>query len=388
MSTIAQTALLETPVTKSSGTKSALTSNGRTEGPIGSGLEIIGDLAVVIPGSGHDQSQRKSVSLAKSWGRPRLNGTAGTESSTSTSPAEALAEKPEHLVSSEAQSQESEQGVKAKKQQLTRATRGRNQKASEAVLDLPKPSELIREDAENQEEAEEEASEDEMQASLIPPTIQSHARKALATVEEEDWEREEEPGSGEENEEGSEVAKVTQKRTKPRNQPSRPRAMPAKISKPTGVKLKIPRKRQQRPSASGEGIPEENQDKSGPRTSKESVPITVHRLSRLHALQYGDNEQNILYGPPSFPKRNGVNAVDVLGQACREIITKIVEKVDAAAESGRSEASKGEWKSKKKAARAFGTELESRLFEMVSRCSPHGKISFSYLADMTAVRST
>jgi len=374
LSTIAQTALLETPVTRSSEPKSASKSNERTESPL-----ALGDSAVVLPDSGHD-------SIAKSRGKRKPNGTSVMESTQPKKPTESLVDEAGPVVSPEIRSEE-QQGSTSKQQQPTRTTRRKNQKSPEAVRERRKTSKVVTEVVEAQNEHEEETSEDEMQVSVLHRTGQNRSRKPLATVEEEDSAGEEEPDSGGENEEGSKVAKVPQKAPKSHSRPSRPRAVPAKILKCSSANVRNSKKRQKKPlSASGEGVGEENQDVSGPRTSRESVPITVHRLSRLQALQFGDDDQSILYGPPPFPKRTSVNAVDVLGQACSEIIAKIVDKVDAAAESGRIEGTKGDSKTMKRAARTFGTELESRLFDMVS-CEPLGTVSGNWFTDTNAVRS-
>ena len=368
MSAIAQNALLETAVTRGNERASFLKSNEKTEGSIGGGVDTLVDLATVLPDYGHDENPGNSGSIAESKGKRRSNRTLGTGSINRTSPIESLVDAAEPVGLSETQDGEQEHGSTSKPQQPTRTTRRRNQRATEAVLELPKPSELVTEEAEDQEEREEEASEDEMQGLEQPSTVQTRPRRALATVEEEDWE-EEEPQSGRENNKSSRVAKVAMKPRKQHGQLSKARAIPSRIAKRNSAIAKESRKqRPQRLSASGEGVPEENQATSGPKTSREAVAITVHRLSRLQALQNWDDEEDILYGPPPFPKRNGVNAADVMAQACREIITKIVEKVDAAAENRRSEATKGEWKTKKKAAETFGTELEGRLFDMVSLC--------------------
>lgn len=372
MSTIAQTALLETPVTRSNEPKSASKSDERTESSL-----ALGDSAVVVPDSGHD-------SIAKTRGKRKSKGTSVTESTQPTPPTKSLVDEAEPIVSPETRTKEQEQRSTSKQQQPTRTTRRRNQKSPEAVREQRKKSKVVTEVVEAQEEHEEDTSEDEMQAPVVPRTGQNRSGKPLATVEEEDLEGEEEPEAGGENEEGSKVAKVPQTAPKPHSRPSRPRAV-AKMLKRSSANVKNFRKQQQQPlSATVEGVSEENQVVSGPRTSKESVPITVHRLSRLQALQFGDDDQSILYGPPPFPKRTSVNAVDVLGQACSEIIAKIVDKVDAASESARIEGTKGESKIMKKAASTFGTELESRLFDMVSY-EPLGTVWGNCVTDTNAV---
>lgn len=370
MSTIAQTALLETPVTRGNEPKPATKSNETTEG-----FPALGDSAVAVPDSGHVQEPNNSVSIAKSRGKRKSNGTSETKRTQPRPATKSLVDEAEPVAAPETQSKEQEQGSAAKQQQPTRTTRRKNRKSPEAVREQRKELKVVEEVVEAQEQHQEETSEDEMQAPVVPWTGQNRSRKPLATVEEEDLEGEEKPESGGENEEGSKVAKMPQKAPKPHSRPSRARAAPVKILKRSSANVRNSKKKQQQPlSASGEGVGEESQDVSGPGTSRESVPITVHRLSRLQALQFGDDDQSILYGPPPFPKRTSVNAVDVLGQACSEIIAKIVDKVDAAAESGRIEGPKGESKIMKKAARTFATELESRLFDMVS-CDPLGSVS-------------
>jgi hypothetical protein len=68
---------------------------------------------------------------------------------------------------------------------------------------------------------------------------------------------------------------------------------------------------------------------------------------------------------PPHSNRTGVNAVDVLSQICRELITGSVEKLQQGAEQEDDGARLREWNRKRKAVEAFGEELEERLFEMV-----------------------
>ena len=102
------------------------------------------------------------------------------------------------------------------------------------------------------------------------------------------------------------------------------------------------------------------------RTRKESIPITVHRLSRVQALVYEDDDQDILAGPAPFPKKGGVNAIDVLSQICREMIAKTMDTLQRGAKNEGHEGRKAEWKRKRKAVEMFGDELDGRLFQMVS----------------------
>ena len=102
------------------------------------------------------------------------------------------------------------------------------------------------------------------------------------------------------------------------------------------------------------------------RAHNESIPITVHRLSHVGALVYEDDDQDILAGPAPFPKKTGVNAIDVLSQICREMIAKSIDTLQRGAQNEGQEGRKAEWKRKRKAVEMFGDELDGRLFQMVS----------------------
>ena len=102
-----------------------------------------------------------------------------------------------------------------------------------------------------------------------------------------------------------------------------------------------------------------------PRVHNESIPITVHRLTRVRALMYEDDDQDVLAGPAPFPKKSGVNAIDVLSQICREMIAKSVDTLQRGAQNEGNGSRKAEWKKKRKAVEMFGDELDGRLFQMV-----------------------
>jgi len=97
---------------------------------------------------------------------------------------------------------------------------------------------------------------------------------------------------------------------------------------------------------------------------RETVPILVHRLSTRHSGDYV-GEDAVFDPNPPHSNRTGVNAVDVLSQICRELITGSVEKLQQGAEREGDNARLREWKRKRKAIETFGEELEERLFEMV-----------------------
>ncbi|KAI9767102.1 MAG: hypothetical protein M1840_005891 [Geoglossum simile] len=96
---------------------------------------------------------------------------------------------------------------------------------------------------------------------------------------------------------------------------------------------------------------------------RETVPILVHRLSTRHSGDYAG--EDAIFDPiPPHSNRSGVNAVDVLSQICRELITGSVEKLQQGAEQEDDNVRLREWKRKRKAIETFGEELEERLFEM------------------------
>ena len=97
-----------------------------------------------------------------------------------------------------------------------------------------------------------------------------------------------------------------------------------------------------------------------------AIPVTVHRLSRVQEI---DDDLDVLAGPAPFPKKAGVNAVDVLGQICRELIDKTINTLQQGADRERNNGSRAEWTRKRKSIEMFGDELDDRLFQMVSPCT-------------------
>ena len=124
---------------------------------------------------------------------------------------------------------------------------------------------------------------------------------------------------------------------------------------------------QQRRAKSASNI--ERETSGEPPSKDEPIPVTVHRISRLHKLNFLDEEGNDLAGPPPLPKKSSVNAIDVLGQICREMIAKTVENLREGGERERVDKRKAEWRRKRKTVEVFGEELDSRLFQMV--CHHH-----------------
>ncbi|KAL9122325.1 MAG: hypothetical protein Q9187_001117 [Circinaria calcarea] len=151
------------------------------------------------------------------------------------------------------------------------------------------------------------------------------------------------------------------KQNKRRGRPRRPSVVSGDLSrrKTTGSKA-APHRTHNAPPLSRNAIKQ-----SGQRRSSESVvgsiPVTVHRLSRVQEI---DDEADVLAGPVPFPKKGGVNAVDVLSQVCREIINKTVDTLQQGVDREGNNRSRAEWTRKRKAIEIFGDELDDRLFQM------------------------
>ncbi len=99
-------------------------------------------------------------------------------------------------------------------------------------------------------------------------------------------------------------------------------------------------------------------------SAKDTVPITVHRLSQPQALKNGASSADQSAGAPTFIKRNGVNPIDVLAQICKELIATSAETLQRSVAAD-NEMRRGEATRKRKAVEAFGVALEERLFDMV-----------------------
>ena len=153
--------------------------------------------------------------------------------------------------------------------------------------------------------------------------------------------------------------------TKRRGRPRRSsvvsgKSPPAKTGGPKGA---LPRARITRPSSAI--AVEQPQQSRRVRLIVGAIPVTVHRLSQI---QENDDDSDVLAGPAPFPKKGGVNAVDVLNQICREQISKTIDTLQEGADRERNDGSRAEWTRKRKAVERFGDELDDRLFQMVSPC--------------------
>lgn len=139
-------------------------------------------------------------------------------------------------------------------------------------------------------------------------------------------------------------------------------------------------KTRQRDQESAPDQGEENEGATGERKKGrgETVPITIHRLANVAALDSrtaddsdgassdeqasGDDEQSLR--KKNFPQRGGVNPADVLSQICSETIEKTLARLKIGIENESNQTRRSEWTRKRKAVEAYGAELEGRLFEM------------------------
>jgi hypothetical protein len=117
---------------------------------------------------------------------------------------------------------------------------------------------------------------------------------------------------------------------------------------------------------------EESQDQPSKRQRDGAIPITVYRHSHPKNVEMAETEaeDDVLAGPAPFPKKGSVNAIDVLAQICREIITKSLAAVQESAKNEPASNLKAQLKRKRQAIEMFGDVLDDRLFQMVSTAIP------------------
>ncbi|KAL1966646.1 hypothetical protein VTN77DRAFT_4057 [Rasamsonia byssochlamydoides] len=136
--------------------------------------------------------------------------------------------------------------------------------------------------------------------------------------------------------------------------------------RPSGSKSK---QRRQSSGQQGEEAEADGESKRG-----ETVPVTVHRLANVAALDSladdsaasSDEEESAdeLSTRRKFPNRGGVNPADVLSQICRETLEKTLATLKNGIANESNPARRSEWTRKRKAVEAYGAELEGRLFEL------------------------
>lgn len=109
----------------------------------------------------------------------------------------------------------------------------------------------------------------------------------------------------------------------------------------------------------------------GERRREGTVAITVHRLADTSALDAtapesdaSSDETDELDTRKTFPRRAGVNAADVLGQICQEIVDKHLTGLSNSVANESNQTKRGEAGRQRKAVEAYGSQLQGRLFEL------------------------
>jgi hypothetical protein len=113
--------------------------------------------------------------------------------------------------------------------------------------------------------------------------------------------------------------------------------------------------------------PKKIKAKATSRKPGETIPVTVHRLTKPVIYGEDDTDADILNEDIPFSKRSGVNAVDVLSQFCEEIVESGLEALEEGGSSAEDPAAKREYRTKLRAVEAFQEELRTRLLELVCR---------------------
>ena len=191
---------------------------------------------------------------------------------------------------------------------------------------------------------------------------------------------------------GETRAQLPQRRGRPRKQlvaiPEESQAGEKDIEtfEEDGTKDQLPKKRRGRPKRDEQvnkllpletNLPSEKtkrvlktSTKSKPSTTrqppKNTIPITVYRPSSAQIPDENEANTDFLANPPPFLKNNGVNAVDILSQVCREIIQKSSDSVSHVIEHETSKPQKAESERRREIIEMYGEELDNRLFQLVS----------------------
>ncbi|KAF7906603.1 hypothetical protein EAF00_000882 [Botryotinia globosa] len=93
------------------------------------------------------------------------------------------------------------------------------------------------------------------------------------------------------------------------------------------------------------------------------IPVIVHRLTKGPVYDDDDSDAEILNSEIPCATRAGVNAVDVLGQICQELVTAGLETLGDNAVKTQDAAQRLEYKTKMRAVDSFSKELRVRLLE-------------------------
>ncbi|KFY35621.1 hypothetical protein V494_05742, partial [Pseudogymnoascus sp. VKM F-4513 (FW-928)] len=148
-----------------------------------------------------------------------------------------------------------------------------------------------------------------------------------------------------EAEEAEEIsaADAAKKLVSKRRRRSSPAAEQRPPTKPSPAKQRAPKKR--KPAGAKRGG---------------AVPVTAYRMTR-HDSDSGDD---ILNRAVPFASRSGVNAVDVLSQACDEFSVSAIEALGRGLEGAETSAERREYRTKLLAVEAFAEEARWKLMEL------------------------
>lgn len=136
---------------------------------------------------------------------------------------------------------------------------------------------------------------------------------------------------------------------------------PSEISKPSAT---VESGKAQRRKAAPDATKQKTSTTSR-KAPKNSMPITVYRISSTHTVDH-DDDANAPVDPSTFFKRNGVNAVDVLSQFCRELVLKSSDSIKRAARKEPNNPEKAGLERTRKTIEMYGNELDDQLCELVS----------------------
>ncbi|KAF5878146.1 putative at hook domain-containing protein [Botrytis fragariae] len=122
---------------------------------------------------------------------------------------------------------------------------------------------------------------------------------------------------------------------------------------------------QQRQPAPPKSKPQRAEKKNKKQKVREGspIPVIVHRLTKGPVYDDDDSDAEILNSEIPCATRAGVNAVDVLGQICQELVTAGLETLGDNAVKTQDAAQRLEYKTKMRAVDSFGKELRVRLLE-------------------------
>jgi hypothetical protein len=113
------------------------------------------------------------------------------------------------------------------------------------------------------------------------------------------------------------------------------------------------------------------------RRSTNTISIVVHRL-RVPSPEEEDDTASL---KGSIVRRGGVNAVDVLSQTCKEMMSKTITLLKQEQEKETNNVKRGEWRRKRKIVEAFGDELDIRCYDLVGYVLISKSTSLTMLID-------